>query len=1110
MLRSSSEKFSHQKKESGNSLSSGDDSLKFHKSHDKHDRSNRHPKSSRSMRKHHIELTGSKEDESTKHKSSKKKKNFERSGGDSDKQENSDSGKKGGHKKKHKEDSSRSSEEKKKPKEGKKNSLHNSSMKQSKVRFSDSNVNNGEKRSSDIVEVSHKKSRKDSTDEELTSSGKRRKKEKEKTRKKNLEGSNDRVKVITSKGRRKNRAKKLEVSIEEGKFVISNSSESDKESQKKKYHSDSIRKRARTHRSPSQVKRRSEDLDIKTRSPSSKRRKDNSSPKKHKNAKISSGSEQSQSSSSKEPKKTKKKKISVEERLIQKETKKMLHRSNTSVPTSKEGKIRNSRKKMKTARRDRKSKHINKEDVAGDVSSQNSTDNEENQSVKSGRRNPKRSKSGRKDRSSKQINKDAGTTFFNSVDISVPPQVSDDNRSDKNSDKFKLSSEDVDEEKKSGRTKKSRGKLKKDKPKKHSSEVSKELSPRDDILDKDSLVDKPETQAIYHKKKKEENIDLQISVDRAESLDIWTLTQIGTPISNLDSQETFNLGESSAFVTPYSIQQIDERKGENRKLRRYNSAMSFGQTDEEDDRTLRRTFSGIDFSPGLKKILLQIEKEQEEKRSVLFGLSKPPIRPPPPPPPPVPPPSPAFLLKKEDSDLISFLESPETHVVTNKTYLLEEEGIYYDVVEKFGEIQEKTISRGTTQGIFTELVGMQQMHVKNIDFVHDILYTYPYFCTSQELLDGIMDRFEHQPPEGSDDEVEKLYRRWRFTVRKTAKLVVEMWLEDHFQDFSENPELLSNISKVINEKFEPVRPTWLVELTEILERKISTHSVSKYDILPLLHMKMDPKEVVEMTDWTSKTEKKKKYPILGFSPQHFIKQLSIIEHSLFDAIPPSEFIKAKWKKPNKTELAPNICNCITWFNTLTVWIQYQIVSVPEVKYRAQMVSYFIKIAHLSLVEKNFNALFAVVSALDQTPVQRLALTMGLLTNKEKSMYETCKETISDANNFMLYRQLTNEILQEHEENDDDSHDPLMIPYLGIVCQDLLLVDELPTRIDGLVNLKKLKRISTTIRNFRKAISGTYQEPIDSHFLDWFLYSRHMSASVDLFELSYICEPRAKK
>ena len=65
-------------------------------------------------------------------------------------------------------------------------------------------------------------------------------------------------------------------------------------------------------------------------------------------------------------------------------------------------------------------------------------------------------------------------------------------------------------------------------------------------------------------------------------------------------------------------------------------------------------------------------------------------------------------------------------------------------------------------------------------------------------------------------------------------------------------------------------------------------------------------------------------------------------------IDPRELLKGNWKKPNRGELSPHICDSITWFNTLTIWIQYVIVSVSNTKYRAQVFSLFVNTAYVRL------------------------------------------------------------------------------------------------------------------------------------------------------------------
>lgn len=81
----------------------------------------------------------------------------------------------------------------------------------------------------------------------------------------------------------------------------------------------------------------------------------------------------------------------------------------------------------------------------------------------------------------------------------------------------------------------------------------------------------------------------------------------------------------------------------------------------------------------------------------------------------------------------------------------------------------------------------------------------------------------------------------------------------------------------------------------------------------------------------------------------FVKQITLIDMSYFAAIKRSEFLSLKWNGRDKKIYAPNIVESTKWFNQINFWVQKEILKYQAVNKRTEMLSYFIKLAKVSVI-----------------------------------------------------------------------------------------------------------------------------------------------------------------
>lgn len=201
--------------------------------------------------------------------------------------------------------------------------------------------------------------------------------------------------------------------------------------------------------------------------------------------------------------------------------------------------------------------------------------------------------------------------------------------------------------------------------------------------------------------------------------------------------------------------------------------------------------------------------------------------------------------------------------------------------------------------------------------------------------------------------------------------------------------------------------------------------------------------------------------VLQFQPVILAYQVTLIEASIFNAIPPMALLEHSSRTPH-----PRVVASTDFFNYITRCIEHSILLPQEASSRAQLVHFWIKVAARCLDINNYQTLKAIVSALNTPPVQRLKRTWAYVPRKSAARLESLDELMSEANNYGNYRETlgTENSLQLLEHYARPT-----IPFLGTFIHDItyLLAAYKKSGYDQPQDEPRIQSVLNTMSRFQK-------------------------------------------
>ncbi|XP_013393700.1 son of sevenless homolog 1-like isoform X1 [Lingula anatina] len=414
----------------------------------------------------------------------------------------------------------------------------------------------------------------------------------------------------------------------------------------------------------------------------------------------------------------------------------------------------------------------------------------------------------------------------------------------------------------------------------------------------------------------------------------------------------------------------------------------------------------------------------------------------------------SMLDRKLDSILVEEEKNAPLRLPSKEEYRFGDEDTPENIVfeQNLKYEGESPLIKGGTLLKLVERLTYHMYRYADPKFVRTFLTTFRSFCTPQELLDLLIERFNIPEPLPVDpvkelddlayrEEIKRFRKEFVKPIQFRVLNVLRHWVNNHFYDFERDSDLQDKLKEFLDTVKGKAMRKWVESITKIIQRRQEIPGGEKPEVV----LSVTPPQI----EWYA-ARTPDEYNLMTLHPIEIARQVTLLEFDLYRAVKPSELVGSVWIKKEKNQTSPNLLKMIHHSTMFTFWLERCIIEADNFEERIAVMSRTLEILLVFQELNNFNGMLEVVSALHSAPVYRLEHTFIELPHKLLKAFDEAKELNSD--HFKKYIEKLRSI------------NPPCVPFLGMYLTNILYTEEgnpdfLVNRGPGLINFSKRRKVA---------------------------------------------------